>query len=222
MGRYWFRSTLSRSPIADRRSPIADRRSPIADRIARIFTYPLTVPAPEEAPRNRKGAEGFGVQRSRAWRGTLDHALSLRRTTHDARRSATQHEGARCDETPPRPLSVSNLPRNPAFFCAFAPPRFLGRFLGPLGWTGHDPSGTRGARRPFDGVLGRSRHPNAVTRAARPSQSSRFTATHRDMVGAQTERSVMEETISKNMKSVYTVVDRGQGKSTWVRVGVGF
>ena len=32
----------------------------------------------------------------------------------------------------------------------------------------------------------------------------------------------MEETISKNMKSVYTVVDRGQGKSTWVRVGVGF
>ena len=31
----------------------------------------------------------------------------------------------------------------------------------------------------------------------------------------------MEENI-KNMKSVYTVIDRGQGKSIWVRVGVGF
>jgi hypothetical protein len=27
---------------------------------------------------------------------------------------------------------------------------------------------------------------------------------------------------SKNMKSVYTIIDRGQGKSYWVRVGVGF
>ena len=27
---------------------------------------------------------------------------------------------------------------------------------------------------------------------------------------------------SKNMKTVYTVIDRGQGKSFWVRVGVGF
>ena len=32
----------------------------------------------------------------------------------------------------------------------------------------------------------------------------------------------MEETIGKNMKAVYTVIDRGQGKSIWVRVGVGF
>jgi hypothetical protein len=31
----------------------------------------------------------------------------------------------------------------------------------------------------------------------------------------------MEENF-KNMKSVYTVIDRGQGKSIWVRVGVGF
>src|SRR5450432_4746004 len=121
MGRYWFRSTLSRSPIADRRSPIADRRSPIADRIARIFTYPLTVPAPEEAPRNRKGAEGFGVQRSRVWRGTLDHALSLRRTTHDARR--TTHDAARRNtkaRDATRPHLALSLSRTPAFFCAFA------------------------------------------------------------------------------------------------------
>jgi hypothetical protein len=27
---------------------------------------------------------------------------------------------------------------------------------------------------------------------------------------------------SKSMKAVYTVVDRGQGKSFWVRIGVGF
>jgi hypothetical protein len=33
---------------------------------------------------------------------------------------------------------------------------------------------------------------------------------------------VMEEPFNKNMKSVYTVIDRGQGKSIWVRVGVGF
>jgi hypothetical protein len=26
----------------------------------------------------------------------------------------------------------------------------------------------------------------------------------------------------KNMKAVYTVIDRGQGKSFWVRIGVGF
>lgn len=31
----------------------------------------------------------------------------------------------------------------------------------------------------------------------------------------------MEENL-RNMKSVYTVIDRGQGKSIWVRVGVGF
>ena len=31
----------------------------------------------------------------------------------------------------------------------------------------------------------------------------------------------MEEQ-SKNMKTVYTVVERGPGKSYWVRVGVGF
>jgi hypothetical protein len=27
---------------------------------------------------------------------------------------------------------------------------------------------------------------------------------------------------TKNMKAVYTVIERGQGKSFWVRVGVGF
>jgi hypothetical protein len=32
----------------------------------------------------------------------------------------------------------------------------------------------------------------------------------------------MEDTTNKQMKSVYTVIDRGQGKSIWVRVGVGF
>lgn len=32
----------------------------------------------------------------------------------------------------------------------------------------------------------------------------------------------MEEPFNKNMKTVYTVVDRGQGKSIWVRVGTGF
>jgi len=32
----------------------------------------------------------------------------------------------------------------------------------------------------------------------------------------------MEEALSRNMKSVYTVIDRGQGKSIWVRVGVGY
>lgn len=31
----------------------------------------------------------------------------------------------------------------------------------------------------------------------------------------------MEEN-SREMKAVYTVVDRGQGKSFWVRIGVGF
>jgi hypothetical protein len=31
----------------------------------------------------------------------------------------------------------------------------------------------------------------------------------------------MEEQ-TKNMKVVYTVVERGQGKSFWIRVGVGF
>jgi hypothetical protein len=33
---------------------------------------------------------------------------------------------------------------------------------------------------------------------------------------------VMEEALNRNMKTVYTVVDRGQGKSIWVRVGTGF
>jgi hypothetical protein len=33
---------------------------------------------------------------------------------------------------------------------------------------------------------------------------------------------LMEEPFNKNMKAVYTVIDRGQGKSVWVRVGVGF
>jgi hypothetical protein len=46
---------------------------------------------------------------------------------------------------------------------------------------------------------------NAAFRAAKPAK----------------EEGQMEEQ-SKNMKSVYTVVDRGQGKSIWVRVGVGF
>jgi hypothetical protein len=32
----------------------------------------------------------------------------------------------------------------------------------------------------------------------------------------------MEEPLNKNMKTVYTVIDRGQGKSIWVRVGTGF
>jgi hypothetical protein len=32
----------------------------------------------------------------------------------------------------------------------------------------------------------------------------------------------MEEQTSKNMKVVWTVVDRGQGKSFWTRVGVGY
>jgi hypothetical protein len=32
----------------------------------------------------------------------------------------------------------------------------------------------------------------------------------------------MEEIANRNMKAVYTVIDRGQGKSIWVRVGVGF
>lgn len=32
----------------------------------------------------------------------------------------------------------------------------------------------------------------------------------------------MEETFNRSMKAVYTVIDRGQGKSIWVRVGVGF
>src|SRR5450432_485325 len=136
MGRYWFRSTLSRSPIADRRSPIADRRSPIADRIARIFTYPLTVPAPEEAPRNRKGAEGFGVQRSRAWRGTLDHALSLRRTTHDARR--TTHDAARRN-TKARDATRPHLALSLSRICletqlSFAPLRLRGFSVG---FSGH-------------------------------------------------------------------------------------
>jgi hypothetical protein len=27
---------------------------------------------------------------------------------------------------------------------------------------------------------------------------------------------------TKNMKAVYTIIERGQGKSFWVRVGVGF
>jgi hypothetical protein len=31
----------------------------------------------------------------------------------------------------------------------------------------------------------------------------------------------MEDNL-KNMKAVYTVIDRGQGKSFWVRIGVGF
>ena len=31
-----------------------------------------------------------------------------------------------------------------------------------------------------------------------------------------------EQTQSRNMKTVFTVVDRGQGKSIWVRIGVGF
>jgi hypothetical protein len=32
----------------------------------------------------------------------------------------------------------------------------------------------------------------------------------------------MDEQTSKTMKVVWTVVDRGQGKSYWTRVGVGF
>ena len=32
----------------------------------------------------------------------------------------------------------------------------------------------------------------------------------------------MEEQTGKTMKTVWTVVDRGQGKSFWTRVGVGF
>jgi hypothetical protein len=32
----------------------------------------------------------------------------------------------------------------------------------------------------------------------------------------------MDEQTSKTMKVVWTVVDRGQGKSFWTRVGVGF
>jgi hypothetical protein len=31
-----------------------------------------------------------------------------------------------------------------------------------------------------------------------------------------------EQTQQRNMKTVFTVVDRGQGKSIWVRIGVGF
>jgi hypothetical protein len=33
---------------------------------------------------------------------------------------------------------------------------------------------------------------------------------------------IMDEQTSKTMKVVWTVVDRGQGKSFWTRVGVGF
>ena len=32
----------------------------------------------------------------------------------------------------------------------------------------------------------------------------------------------MEEPFNKQMKAVYTIIDRGQGRSIWVRVGVGF
>jgi hypothetical protein len=32
----------------------------------------------------------------------------------------------------------------------------------------------------------------------------------------------MEDSFSKQMKTVYTVIERGQGKSIWVRVGTGF
>ena len=32
----------------------------------------------------------------------------------------------------------------------------------------------------------------------------------------------MDEQVNKTMKVVWTVVDRGQGKSFWTRVGVGF
>jgi hypothetical protein len=32
----------------------------------------------------------------------------------------------------------------------------------------------------------------------------------------------MEEPLNKSMKTVYTVIDRGQGKSIWVRVGTGY
>jgi hypothetical protein len=32
----------------------------------------------------------------------------------------------------------------------------------------------------------------------------------------------MDEQTSKTMKVVWTIVDRGQGKSYWTRVGVGF
>ncbi len=31
-----------------------------------------------------------------------------------------------------------------------------------------------------------------------------------------------EQTQQRNMKAVFTVVERGQGKSYWVRIGVGF
>ncbi len=40
---------------------------------------------------------------------------------------------------------------------------------------------------------------------------------------ATARESVMEEQIqTRNMKAVFTVIERGQGKSIWVRVGVGF
>ncbi len=32
----------------------------------------------------------------------------------------------------------------------------------------------------------------------------------------------MEEPLNKSMKTVYTVIERGQGKSIWVRVGTGY
>ncbi len=32
----------------------------------------------------------------------------------------------------------------------------------------------------------------------------------------------MEESVNKHMKTVFTIIDRGQGRSLWVRVGVGF
>jgi hypothetical protein len=32
----------------------------------------------------------------------------------------------------------------------------------------------------------------------------------------------MEEPFTRNMKTVFTIIDRGQGRSIWVRIGVGF
>jgi hypothetical protein len=46
-----------------------------------------------------------------------------------------------------------------------------------------------------------------------------------DAVGAApipSRRNAMDEQTSKTMKVVWTVVERGQGKSFWTRVGVGF
>jgi hypothetical protein len=69
------------------------------------------------------------------------------------------------------------------------------------------------------------------TRVAIPGEPERmpirmrFEATkasaHRGIAAQNWERT-MEEQSNKTMKVVWTVVDRGQGKSFWTRVGVGF